>query len=72
MEGFIPQTATLITKNNASLLAIISGRPKSDLEANIGWVLLRDLDLKYYIIPRSEYKASYSHVELYLTMLDNK
>lgn len=71
MEGFIAQTATLITEKNASLLSVISGRDKRDLEANPGWVLIRDHDLKYYIVPRSEYKASYSHVTLMTTMLDN-
>lgn len=71
MNELLVITATLVTDKNASLLAIISGFSESTLKANVGWVLLRDYDLKHYLIPRSEFKESYPNVVLQTTMLDN-
>lgn len=64
-------TATLVTAANATLLAVISGMSMYTMRANIGWVLFRDVNLKYYLIPRSEYEASHHNVPLKLTLVDN-
>lgn len=70
MNELLEIEATLVTAKNASLLAIISGLAEPTLKASIGWVLIRDYDLKYYLIPRSEFNASYPKVVLKTTLLD--
>lgn len=72
MNPISKPSATLVTSANASLLGIVSGLGEPTLKANVGWVLFKDYNLKYYLIPRSEFKASYPNVVLTTTLLDNK